>query len=82
MFRPERFSPEQVKQRHPFAWAPFGAGQRLCIGRDLALMEGQLILALALQRYTFTPVAGEEVKPQLASTLIAKGGVWAQISGR
>lgn len=81
-FQPERFSPEQVKQRHPFAWAPFGAGQRLCIGRDLALMEGQLILALALQRYRFTPVASEQVKPQLASTLIAKGGVWAQISSR
>lgn len=81
-FEPERFSPEQAKERHPFAWVPFGAGQRLCIGRDLALMEGQLILALALQRYRFTPVAQKPIQPQLASTLVAKGGVWAQITPR
>jgi cytochrome P450 len=81
-FEPERFGPEQAKDRHAFAWAPFGAGQRLCIGRDLALLEGQLILALALQRYTFTPVKGKGVQPQLAATLVPKGGVWAHISQR
>ncbi|MDC0683390.1 cytochrome P450 [Sorangium atrum] len=30
--------------------APFGIGQRQCIGKEFALMEGQLILARLLQR--------------------------------
>lgn len=81
-FEPERFSPEHSQQQHPFAWAPFGAGQRLCIGRDLALLEGQLILALALQRFHFTPLADKPVQEQLATTLIPQDGVWAQISPR
>lgn len=53
-FDPARFSPERSASRHRYAWVPFGAGQRLCIGKDLAVMEAQVILALILQRYTFT----------------------------
>lgn len=51
-FRPERFlAPES--ENNP-AFLPFGAGPRTCIGRNLALMEGTVFLALLLQRYQFT----------------------------
>jgi cytochrome P450 len=53
-FDPERFSPERSANRHRYAWVPFGAGQRMCIGKDLAVMEAQVILALIFQRYSFT----------------------------
>lgn len=45
-FDPERFAEENSAKRYKYAWVPFGAGQRLCIGRDFALMEGQLALAM------------------------------------
>lgn len=74
-FDPERFSPERSAGRHPFAWIPFGAGQRLCIGRDFAMLEGQMILATILQQFTLTPLAKELPQPQLAATLKPRGAV-------
>lgn len=50
-FDPERFRPENIAKHHPCAWLPFGKGQRFCLGKDFAMMEGKLILAMVLQRF-------------------------------
>lgn len=50
-FRPERFAPEEVAQRPPNAWKPFGNGARACIGRAFAMQEAQLVLIMLLQRF-------------------------------
>jgi cytochrome P450 len=52
-FEPERFSPERASERQPLTWLPFGGGERPCLGKDFSLIEGQLILAMALQRFAF-----------------------------
>jgi cytochrome P450 len=44
-FRPERFTPEAEAARPKYAYLPFGAGQRACIGQMFAMLEAQLILA-------------------------------------
>ncbi|MEZ4861321.1 MAG: cytochrome P450 [Caldilineaceae bacterium] len=74
-FDPERFSAEQSAKRHPFAWIPFGAGQRLCLGRDFAMLEGQMILATVLQQFNLRPVSNELPLPKLAATLKPRGEV-------
>ena len=38
VFDPDRFAPDAVKSRHRFSWLPFGAGPRICIGMQFALL--------------------------------------------
>jgi cytochrome P450 len=68
-FNPERFTPERSAGRPRYAYAPFGGGPRQCIGNNFALMEAQLILAMAAQRYRLHSVPGRPVKPSIAVTL-------------
>jgi cytochrome P450 len=74
-FDPERFTPERSARRPRFAYLPFGAGPRLCIGNGFAMLEGQLILATVAQRYRFRLVPGHAVTPEPALTLRTRDGV-------
>jgi cytochrome P450 len=74
-FIPERFSEQTGRNRHPFAYYPFGIGPRTCIGNHLAMHEVQLILAMILQRYEFKSIPGVEVVEAWRATLHPRGGL-------
>jgi cytochrome P450 len=74
-FRPERFSPEQVAGRPRFAYFPFIAGPRQCIGNSFALMEAQLIIACVSQRFRLRMVPGYTPTPEPLITLRPAGGL-------
>jgi cytochrome P450 len=82
VFDPNRFSPEQVKGRHNLAWMPFGAGQRMCLGRDFAYMEGTLILAMLTQRFNMRAPVGFFAKPRFSATLRPAKGVLVHLTRR
>jgi cytochrome P450 len=50
-FRPERFAPENSASRPRYAYLPFGAGPRTCVGLHFAMTEILLVMALLLQRF-------------------------------
>lgn len=54
---PQRFAPPREEQRqHPFAFLPFGAGPRICIGLHFAQVEVKAMAAHILRAYDLTPL--------------------------
>jgi cytochrome P450 len=68
-FDPDRFLPEAVAARHRYAFLPFSAGQRKCIGDQFALMEARLLLVTVLQHLRFEAVPGAKIEPVPSITL-------------
>jgi cytochrome P450 len=71
-FDPDRFRPEEKSKRPRFAYFPFGAGSRQCIGEAFAWMEGVLMLATIAQRWRLRFVPGQVVDVQPKITLRPK----------
>jgi cytochrome P450 len=74
-FRPERFSDDQVEQRHKFAYLPFSTGPRKCIGDQFAMTEGQLILASIAQRFDLALAPDQRIDTAALITLNPKYGM-------
>ncbi|MEO1309970.1 MAG: cytochrome P450 [Pseudomonadota bacterium] len=61
-FNPENFSKEAERERPSWAYKPFGNGQRACIGRQFAIQEATLVIAMILQRFELIDHANYTLK--------------------
>ena len=50
-FRPERFETGREEQKNKFAYLPFSAGPRTCLGNSFAMIESQIIMGTLLSRF-------------------------------
>ncbi len=74
-FRPERFAPDADPPVDKRAWLPFGAGQRLCIGRTFAELEMKLVLQAVCPRARLKLVPGHKVAMRPRVTLVPRHGM-------
>jgi cytochrome P450 len=81
-FLPERWLADDEEARHRFAYFPFGAGPRKCIGEGFAWMEGTLVLATLAQRWRLRLAPGQRLAPEPLITLRPRGGMRMSLKRR
>ena len=81
-FDPDRFTAEREKALPRYAYLPFGAGPRVCIGNHFALMEGQILLATYAQHVRLDLEDPRDVGVEPLVTLRPKGHLRARVTPR
>jgi cytochrome P450 len=81
-FRPERFLPENKTTLNRNAYMPFLTGPHMCIGNNFALMEGQLLLAMMVQKIDVRESPRQSDEGRMAITMRPKYGLPVQITPR
>ncbi|MGH3860292.1 cytochrome P450 [Actinokineospora sp.] len=74
-FDPDRFDPSRANTRPRYAYLPFGAGPRFCVGSHLGLMEATFVISMLAREMTLKLVPGYEVIPEPMLSLRVKGGL-------
>jgi cytochrome P450 len=74
-FDPDRFEPGRATGRPRYAYIPFGAGPRVCVGSSLGLLEATIVTASVVRELRLATVPGYEARAEPMLTLRVRGGL-------
>ncbi|MFD0201552.1 MULTISPECIES: cytochrome P450 [Saccharothrix] len=74
-FDPERFNPDTTHNRPRYAYIPFGAGPRFCVGNHLGMMEATFTIAMIARELDLRTVPDYDVVPEPMLSLRIRGGL-------
>jgi cytochrome P450 len=74
-FDPDRFTPDKVEKRPRFAFIPFAAGHRNCVGASTAIVELKLAVAMIAQRYELAVAPGQRIEGAAGTTMHPRYGM-------
>jgi cytochrome P450 len=74
-FDPDRWEPSLEAARHPFAYHPFAAGQRICIGNNFSLFESHILVAMLARHFVLRKVPGHTPQWWMDGTLGSRNGL-------
>ena len=83
-FRPERWLTEdgELRRENAGKWPAFNAGPRVCLGQNLATLEGLVALISLVRDYKFTLVPGQNITYDVSLTLPMKYGMKVTVEKR
>jgi cytochrome P450 len=81
-FDPGRFSEAESEKRHRFAYIPFGAGPRHCIGENLAMYELALHAATMARRFRLRSVDHGEPTVEARINYRLRSDLWMRVEER
>jgi cytochrome P450 len=79
-FDPDRWTPEAAAGRPRYAFFPFGAGSRVCVGEEFAWTEATLVLATLARSWRLDLVAGQRILLEPRITLRPRGPIRMRLS--
>jgi cytochrome P450 len=73
-FDPDRMDPDRPNDRPRYAYIPFGAGPRFCVGQHLGMLEATFVIAMITREMRLTKVPNFQVVPEPMLSLRVGGG--------
>lgn len=79
-FSPDRWTPEFERQLPKYAYFPFGGGPRVCIGKEMAMLEAVNVVAMLAREFVIELESVDDLQPWPTVTLRPRNAVWATVS--